>query len=108
MKIKFNDGYLEKLAANNKTGKRKYPEEVEIAFQKRIFQIKQADGTTDLRNLKSLHFEKLRENKYLGKYSIRLNKAFRLIFQIGKDESLEVRLLKKLIITMDNKLYTLM
>jgi proteic killer suppression protein len=90
MKIKFIDEYLGVLAENKNTGKRKYPEEVEQAFKKRIFQIKQANGTQDLREIKSLHFEKLKEKRYLGKYSIRINKAYRLIFMITKEERLEV------------------
>ncbi|RZJ48588.1 MAG: hypothetical protein EOO44_20770 [Flavobacterium sp.] len=90
MKIKFVDEYLGILAESKSTGKRKYPEEVEQAFKKRIFQIKQANGTQDLREIKSLHFEKLKEKRYLGKYSIRINKAYRLIFIITKEERLEV------------------
>jgi proteic killer suppression protein len=90
MKIKFIDEYLGVLAENKNTWKRKYPEEVEQAFKKRIFQIKQANGTQDLREIKSLHFEKLKEKRYLGKYSIRINKGYRLIFMITKEERLEV------------------
>ncbi|TDG36187.1 hypothetical protein EZJ43_09290 [Pedobacter changchengzhani] len=71
-------------------GKKKYPEEVEIGFRKRIAQIKYANGSTDLRQIKSLHFEKLREKRYLGKYFIRINKAYRIIFIIAKEERLEV------------------
>jgi len=90
MEIKFVDEYLAILAQNKSTGKKKYPEEVETAFRKRISQIRQAKGTTDLRAIKSLKFEKLKEKRYLGKYSIRLNIAFRLIFMITKDEHLEI------------------
>lgn len=90
MKIKFVDEYLGILAENKTVGKKKYPEEVEQGFKKRIAQIKAANGTQDLRAIKSLHFEKLKEKRYLGKYSIRINKAFRLIFVIAKDERLEV------------------
>jgi len=90
MKIKFVDEYLGVLAENKSIGKKKYPEEVELGFKKRIFQIKQANGTKDLREIKSLHFEKLKEKRYLGKYSIRINKAYRLIFMITKEERLEV------------------
>ncbi|WP_419788780.1 hypothetical protein HDF24_25970 [Mucilaginibacter sp. X4EP1] len=32
-----------------------------------------------------MHFEKLKEKKYEGKYSIRLNKAYRLIFRIENE-----------------------
>lgn len=90
MEIKFNDEYLGTLAENKSVGKRKYPEEVELGFKRRIAQIKQVNGTKDLRELKSLHFEKLKEKRYLGNYSIRINKAYRLIFIITKEERLEV------------------
>jgi len=90
MKVKFIDEYLGVLAENKNTGKKKYPEEVELGFQKRIAQIKQVNGTTDLRQIKSLHFEKLKEKRYLGMYSIRINSTYRLIFRITKEESLEV------------------
>lgn len=96
MKIRFQEEYLEDLVENKVTGKRKYPEEVELAFKKRIFQIKHVNSTQDLRNIKSLHFEKLKEKRYSGKYSIQLNKAYRLIFQIGKDESLEVMIIEEI------------
>lgn len=97
MKIKFNDGHLEDLAENKEfTGKPKFPQEVVIAYKKRIFQIKSANGTQDLRQIKSLHFEKLKEKKYTGKYSIRLNKSYRLIFGIGKDELLEVMIIEEI------------
>ena len=90
MEIKFVDEYLAILAQNKSTGKKKYPEEVEIAFRKRIAQVKQANGTKDLRAIKSLHFDKLKEKRYLGKYSIRITIAYRLIFMITKDERLEI------------------
>jgi len=90
MKIKFVDEYLGVLAENKNIGKKKYPEEVQLGFRKRIAQIKQANGTQDLRAIKSLHLKKLKEQRYSGKYSIRINKAYRLIFMITKDERLEV------------------
>lgn len=90
MEIKFKDEYLGILAENKSTGKRKYPEEVEQAFKKRIFQIKNCNSSQDLRNIKSLHLEKLKEKRYLGKHSIRLNKAYRLIFELTKEGGLEV------------------
>jgi len=96
MKIIFQDEYLEELAESKETGKRRYPTEVETAFKRRIFQMKHLGGTQYLRDIKSLHFEKLKDKRYSGKYSIRLNKAFRLIFQIGKDESLEVIIIEEI------------
>ncbi|MES2428022.1 MAG: type II toxin-antitoxin system RelE/ParE family toxin [Bacteroidota bacterium] len=91
MIINFNDSYLEELAKDQTLlGKQKFPDEVIKAYKKRIFQIKNARNTQDLRNNKSLHFEKLKEKRYADKYSIRLNKAYRVIFGIDKQGNFEV------------------
>jgi proteic killer suppression protein len=87
MVVKIEDHFLGEVANSNKVyGKSPYPDEVLKAFKKRVFQIKQAKNTADLRILKSLHFEKLKEKKYEGKYSIRLNIAYRIIFRIENYE----------------------
>jgi plasmid maintenance system killer protein len=83
MQVKIEDHFLGEVADSQKVyGKSPYPDEVLKAFRKRLFQIKQAKNTADLRGIKSLHFEKPKEKKYEGKHSIRLNKAYRLIFRI--------------------------
>jgi len=88
MQIIIEDRFLGEVANHGKAhGKSPYPIEVLQAFRKRLFQIQQANSTADLRNIKSLHFEKLKEKKYEGKYSIRLNIAYRLIFRIENLES---------------------
>ncbi|WP_426669531.1 type II toxin-antitoxin system RelE/ParE family toxin [Mucilaginibacter sp. McL0603] len=88
MEVIIEDRFLGEVASIGKVhGKSPYPPEVLIAFKKRLFQIKQANNTIDLRNNKSLHFEKLKEKKYEGKYSIRLNIAYRLIFRIENNQS---------------------
>ena len=53
------------------------------AFRTLMHRIRSADDENDLRDLKSLHFEKLK-GKRQHEYSMRLNKQFRLIFQIEK------------------------
>ncbi|MBB5437276.1 proteic killer suppression protein [Pedobacter sp. AK017] len=98
MKVIIHDEYLGILAEQTAlTGKQKYPAEVIIKFKMRINQISQASNTQDLRAIKSLHFEKLKEARYKDKYSIRLNKAYRLIFAIGKDEqTLEIVIIEEI------------
>ena len=87
MVVRIEDRFLGEVANNEKVyGKSPYPDEVLKAFKKRVFQIKQAKNTADLRSIKSLHFEKLKEKKYEGKYSIRLNIAYRIIFRIENHE----------------------
>ncbi|HEY8928895.1 MAG TPA: type II toxin-antitoxin system RelE/ParE family toxin [Mucilaginibacter sp.] len=88
MQVKIEDHFLEEVANLNKVyGKSPYPDEVLKIFRRRIFQIKEARNTADLRMIKSLHFEKLKGKKYEGKYSIRLNISYRLIFRIENLES---------------------
>jgi toxin HigB-1 len=55
------------------------------AFRVRMQSIRAADNENDLRALKSLHFEKLKGDRK-GDYSIRLNKQFRLTFQIEEGD----------------------
>ncbi len=94
MQTFIEDHFLGEVVKNNKSvGKSPYPSEVLIAFKKRIFQINQAKNTADLRQIKSLHFEKLKEPKYEGKYSIRLNKAYRIIFRINHEQDSRLEIL---------------
>ncbi|UOE47902.1 type II toxin-antitoxin system RelE/ParE family toxin [Mucilaginibacter sp. SMC90] len=91
MIIKFTNQNLEELAKRKElTGKQAYSPEVILSFQKRIFQMKSAKNTQDLRLIKPLHFEKLKEKRYKGKYSVRLSGAFRLIFGIDKLGGVEI------------------
>lgn len=94
MQLIIEDRFLGEVVKNNKQiGKSPYPTEVLIAFKKRVFQITQAKNSTDLRQLKSLHFEKLKEPKYENKYSIRLNKAYRIIFRINHEQDSRLEIL---------------
>lgn len=93
MQVQFDDHFLGEVAKKGYTGKLSFPVEVATKFRQRIFQIKNALNTQDLRNNKSLHFEKLKEKKYEGKYSIRINKAYRIIFRVIDDESRKVEII---------------
>ncbi len=53
------------------------------AFRTLVLHVRAADNESDLCRMKSLHFEKLK-GKRKGEYSMRLNKQFRLIFEIEK------------------------
>jgi toxin HigB-1 len=85
MKVIIEDEYLAQLFKNGRTvGKPKFNHDIELGFIKRVIQIEQASNTNSLRALKSLHFEKL-SGDWTGKYSIRVNISFRIIFRIEKD-----------------------
>lgn len=86
MQVKIQDRHLEEIANKSYKGKSQFPEEVVKSYRKRIEQIKAAKNTSDLRSIGSLHFEKLKSKEFRDKYSIRINKAYRLIFQIEHDE----------------------
>jgi toxin HigB-1 len=85
MLVKFNNTYLEKLYTNRDTkGKTVYSKEVIIQFKKTVLRLEQADNTTQLRQFRSLNFEALKGNKK-GLYSVRVNKQYRLEFEIEND-----------------------
>lgn len=91
MNIKIEDPYLAHIAKDEPlTGKQKFSEEVTLIFKRRLFQIRAAGNTLEIRENKSFHFEKLKEKRYKDKYSIRLNRAYRLIFSIDKQDNLEI------------------
>ncbi len=83
MRLRFADLRLEKLYLFG-TGSEKYPQGIVDAFMKRVRTIESALDERDLRALKSLHFEKLKAER--NKYSVRLNKEWRLILTIEKDK----------------------
>lgn len=97
MIVKILNQYLSELAKDQAlTGKQEFPVEVIKAFKRRLFEIKSARSSSELRNNKSFHFEKLKEKRYEGKYSIRLNKAYRLIFGIDKQNNIEIILIEEI------------
>jgi proteic killer suppression protein len=97
MKIILQDAYLSSIATTNElVGKQKYPAEVVLKFRQRIFQISEAKNVQDLRTIKSFHLEKLKEPRFKDKYSIRLNKAYRLIFSIKHEKVIEIVVIEEI------------
>ena len=93
MQVKIEDNFLGVVANYDKiTGKSPYPAEVIKAFKKRLFQIRQAENTGDLRKIGSLHFEKLKGKEYDGKYSLRLNISYRMIFRIENEQGSKIEI----------------
>ena len=90
MKVIIDDQYLENLFEGTPVkGKPKYNEEIIRGFRKKVLLMKNASGSKDLRNIKSLHFEKLSGNLN-GKFSVRINNAFRIIFRIETENNSEI------------------
>ena len=82
MLFKFASNKLEELYYSGK-GAKDYPFEVVRAFVKKVNAIKDASNENDLRKIRSLNFESMKGEK--GKYSIRLNKSWRLIVSMTKN-----------------------
>jgi len=83
VKFRFADSKLESLYLYG-TGSERYSQGIVEAFIRRVRTIEGAKDERDLRALKSLHFEKLKSER--NRYSIRLNKGWRLILTFEKDE----------------------
>lgn len=87
MRVVIEDDYLANLYKIGKSvGKPKFNHEIEKGFIKRVVQMEQAQNTNNLRSLKSLHFEKL-TGDLEGKFSVRINLAFRVVFRIEKEDN---------------------
>ena len=80
MYVLFADRYLQQLDVNRGLAVRWSPAVVR-AFRKTIWLIRQAVDERDFRNLRSLHFEKLK-GKRSHQYSMRLNDQYRLIVEM--------------------------
>ena len=88
MNILFQKKYLEDLYVSPKLGKKpKFSKSVIKGFKETIRILKLIDTSRDLYDFKSFHFEKLK-GELQGSHSIRIDKKYRLIFRIEKDEIL--------------------
>ena len=83
MRVRFVDDDLERLEAEPSFTAGFAPEVVK-AYRKRIQAIRSADDERPLRALVSNHFEKLKGD-LAGKYSVRLNDKWRLVFELEGD-----------------------
>jgi proteic killer suppression protein len=70
-------------------GKQKIPVVVVKQYQKKVNILISITGLNELFSFRSLNFEALKGNRE-GQYSIRLNKQYRLLFRINKNEELEI------------------
>lgn len=92
MIIKFADKELELIFTTWKS--KKFNNDLVYTYVKKVILIQEAQNENDLRNLKSLHFEKLKWNN--SEYSIRLNDKYRLIFEINKHWEIKIILITKI------------
>lgn len=85
LNIAFVNKKLEKLYTQGK-GARKYPPQVVKAFVQVVSLIETVGNESELYAFKGLHVQALSGNRK-GEFSIRLNRQFRLIYNIQKDSS---------------------
>ncbi|MGN5953675.1 type II toxin-antitoxin system RelE/ParE family toxin [Sphingobacterium lactis] len=97
MEIVIEDDYLVNLVSSypNTEGKRKFPLGVEKKFVQRVGQLRAVSTENDLRAIGSFHFEKL-YGEYNGKYSIRVNRSWRIIFRLDKEGCLKILFIEEL------------
>ena len=79
MELYFKNKKLENIYNTWKS--RNFSKEIIIKFIQKINILKNISNIKDLRNLRSLNFEKMK-NYDIWDYSIRINKSYRIIFNI--------------------------
>ena len=85
MKIDFDDDDLRRLYLENDFALPRLGRDMTKSFRKKVGFIEGAESELDLRNYRSLHFEKLQGDRE-GQYSIRLNDQWRLILRLEMDD----------------------
>ena len=85
MLLRFKNEYLEDLYFGHPLrGKPRFSHEIIKQFKKTILQLITVDNITELYRVRNLYFERLNE----GYYSVRVNKQYRIILTIDKDDIL--------------------
>lgn len=88
MEVEFDNGDLDRLETDTQFTAG-LSNEIVRAYRKRMLQIRAALDERDFYALKSLHFEKLKGDRD-GQCSIRLNKQWRLVFELRGDHPCKI------------------
>ena len=83
MRIEFADDGLARICTEE-AHKLGLPIAVIKAARRRLIQLEAARDERDLRNLKGLHYKKLRGDR-AGQRSIRINDQYRIVFTLSDD-----------------------
>lgn len=83
MKIEFRDKRLA-LIRTERAAETRLPFAVIKSTRDKLVAIEAAPDERTLRNWKSLHYEKLKGDRE-GQRSIRINKQFRMVFELNED-----------------------
>ena len=84
MRVRFEDDDLRRLYSEPGFRLPQFGRELTRQFRKKVFALHQAPDERTIRNLKSLHYEKLKGGR-AEERSIRLNKQWRLILRLETD-----------------------
>lgn len=84
MQIDFDDDELRRLYEEPDFRPKRLHQDLVRAYRKKVGILVAAESELDLRNMRSLNFEKLRGDRE-GQHSIRLNDQWRLILRIEVD-----------------------
>jgi len=85
MRLEFDDDDLRRLYEEPDFVIKQFGSDLTKAYRKKVGFLIAAESELDLRNYKSLHYEKLSGDR-AGQHSIRLNKQWRLLLQVQTDE----------------------
>lgn len=85
MRLEFDDDDLRRLYEEPDFVIKQFGSDLTKAYRKKVGFLIAAESELDLRNYKSLHYEKLIGDR-TGQHSIRLNKQWRLLLQVQTDE----------------------
>jgi proteic killer suppression protein len=85
MEVHYKDKKLA-LLETDQAHQTKLPVAVISSYRRKVVQLKAAPDERTLRNLKALHYEKLKGDRE-GQRSIRLNEAWRAIFRLDESSS---------------------
>ena len=89
MKVKFSSEELESFYTTpleSLKGKLPFSKDIIRQYKKKVQLLVSVDAVNDLKQFRSLNFEALKGDRK-GKYSIRLNIQYRLIFSIEKEKN---------------------
>ena len=84
MQVRFKTSRIQRLYCEEH-GSERYGEAVVKAFFEAVAVLSAARDERDIYALKGFRFEKLRGTRF-GQHSIRLNRQWRLVFEVRRDE----------------------
>lgn len=95
MTIRFATQQLEDWFTDDHEGKQPFSAAVLKAYQKTIRKLDAAENLAMLRQNKSLNFHALKQD-LAGKYAVRVNMQYRVVFSITEDGEVHVLLIEQL------------